>query len=176
MDSESRSWTGHRAGPGGLRRNCVWVWKIVAVLTALVVLGGCDETTTSPGGFETIAGTYQAPVQGGVPGIEFSGIFTASITQNGGDLAGNWSLVGELISGPEPESVIATGPLVGFIGPGTNPLVEVVLENSACSGYRADFDGRYDAASETLMLSGVVDILQNCQIIVEIPQTFEFVR
>lgn len=141
-------------------KNAVWTMSLGLLAAAC---GGDGPTAPEPQ-YESIAGTYTGVMAGLTQGIALNADFSVTITQSSATLGGSWSLSGTLNDGVLVVGVQGTGTLNGTIAAGTNPSVNVVLSN-ACPGYSAAFSGAYDSANRLLTISGPVDVLDGCDVL-----------
>ena len=140
--------------------------RLASVFLTGAMLTACGDSATdpTPPTFESVAGTYAGDLAGQAQGIVLEAVFSFTFTQSDGDLSGSWSLSGTLNDGILIVNIVGSGALNGTITSGQNPSINVTATN-ACPGYEAAFSGSLDTANDLITLSGPIDILENCIVV-----------
>lgn len=144
-------------------------FSAILVVVFLTACGGDDGTgSNSEPTFETLAGTYVGALAGLTQGVALSADFSITFSQTGGSLSGSYAISGTLTEGTVVVAILGSGSLSGTIASGLNPSVNITLTNQ-CPNFSASFSGTFDSANNRLTISGPVDILDNCTIILTYP-------
>ena len=147
-----------------------------AVMAALA--GACGGDSTGPGPtYESVAGNYGGVMTGLSQGVSLDGMFSITLTQEDGSLAGSYSIAGTLTDGSGQLIFEGTGALTGSIASGSNPSVNVVATPSLCPANTATFSGTYDSANRRITLQGPVQFFGgDCSVVLVYATTIVLTR
>jgi hypothetical protein len=147
-------------------------------LFVVFLLASCGDSTTAPDAtFEDISGAYSGTMAGTTQGFDMEADFILTISQDRGDLSGNWTQAGVVTDGFDFWEIQGTGTHSGTIAPGNNPSVNLTVQTASCPNYSAEFSGAYDSSNRRLTIAGPVEILgDDCSVVLSYPMTIILTR
>jgi hypothetical protein len=147
----------------------------VRALGFVFLLAGCQESATGPGELPDLSGTYVSQMEGVSQGVVMIADFTLDLAQESALLSGTWSVSARFFLGDEENVIVGTRNLTGTVTYGEVAPVIITLV-TPCEGYEAVFTGTFNQTTGVLALSGPIEFLTDCEVILSYPAELEFHR
>jgi hypothetical protein len=147
-----------------------------AVIALVTLLSACNEEIVLPA-YETIAGGYSGELAGWREGIFLDATLSMMLTQEGGTLAGTYSVFGTLTNADAQTGLERSGAVAGSIAEGSNPAVDFTLTPETCPTRTETFTGTYDTASGVITVTGNVVLFDSeCATLLYYPMLLSLTR